>query len=187
MGMRKTRNDTMIDFEDRTGTSWSEVVTNGGCKTGRLYWELEVTAMPESPRHCCECNFGVVDEGCGVPGFGIDLWVVRVEHNRKKTRCSDPDCGGDVTPNYQQWRPHTGTIHLGFYLNCEARSLMLLDCANNEIMYSVGGLSEQVVTYIRFNSVKSGSARLITGSSVTLPQILCDVLNTSGPHSDSVN
>lgn len=140
--------------------------------------------MTSSPYHECCCAAGVLKESCSEELYeadsGRDICSVVLEYCNDKFTC-DSDCVGDVTPDYQQERPHTGDQHLGLYLDCDDRSLTVLDCDNNHIIFTVNelNLSCPLVPCVYFEGGESVSARLVAPDSVILPQVLCDMLNAT--------
>ncbi|XP_064596281.1 E3 ubiquitin-protein ligase Midline-1-like [Liolophura sinensis] len=167
------------------GLSRARAVTDGRCQTGRYYWELQITC---SPGCVCGCHVGVRQESCDVMGRtdpGRNIWCIVMEYRSDEVRCGSHR-SGEIKPDYLQWRHYTRPHHLGMYLDCDDHSLTVLDCDNNQVMYTVSDVvvTEPLVPSVGFG-VKSGSvsgyvsARLVTGDSATLPQFLCDMINTS--------
>ncbi|XP_064596003.1 E3 ubiquitin-protein ligase Midline-1-like [Liolophura sinensis] len=158
---------------------WMRAVTGGRYQTGRYYWEVHITCS-----HDCYCDVGVTQESCGVRGRtnpGRNSWYIGMEYRGDEVRCYRHS-GGEVKPGYLQYRRYTRPHHLGVYLDCDNQTLTVLDCDNNQVMYTVSDVivTEPLVPSVEF-CVLSGpvSARLVTGDSATLPPVLCDMINTS--------
>ncbi|XP_064596599.1 uncharacterized protein LOC135463219 isoform X2 [Liolophura sinensis] len=162
---------------------WRRAVTDGRYQTGRYYWEIHITRS-----HDCNCHVGVTQESCGVRGMtnpGRNSWYIKMVYSGDVVRCYSHRGGGEIKPDYQQWRRYTRPHHLGVYLDCDEHTLTVLDCDNNQVMCTV---SDVIVTeplvpsvgFVGYGSVSvSASARLVTGDSVTLPPVLCDMISTS--------
>ncbi|XP_064596315.1 uncharacterized protein LOC135462930 [Liolophura sinensis] len=161
---------------------WRRAVTDGRYETGRYYWEVHITCS-----HDCNCRVGVTQESCGVRGrtdSGRNSWYTGMVYCGDEVRCYSHSGGGEIKPGYLQWRRYTRPHHLGVYLDCDDQSLTVLDCDNNQVMYTDSGVvvTEPLVPSVGF-CVRSGSvsvsARLVTGDSATLPQVLCDMISTT--------
>ncbi|XP_064614755.1 probable E3 ubiquitin-protein ligase MID2 [Liolophura sinensis] len=158
---------------------WRRAVTDGRYQTGRYYWEIHITCS-----HDCYCYVGVTQESCGVSeetDVGRNSWYIGMEYCGDEVECYSP-CGGDIKPDYLQDRPYTRPHHLGVYLDCDDQTLTVLDCDNNQVMYTDSGVvvTEPLVPWVRFCvGPGSVSARLVTGGSATLPQVLRDMISTS--------
>ncbi|XP_064595731.1 uncharacterized protein LOC135462438 [Liolophura sinensis] len=107
-----------------------------------------------------------------------------MEYRGDEVRCDSHSGRGEIKPGYLQWRRYTRPHHLGVYLDCDDHTLTVLDCDNNQVMYTVSDVivTEPLVPSVEFgiwSESVSVSARLITGDSATLPQVLCDMISTS--------
>ncbi|XP_064616222.1 probable E3 ubiquitin-protein ligase MID2 [Liolophura sinensis] len=172
-----THSGSAAECEDLFEGWWCTAVTDGSYQKGRYYWELDITVTPCSPTMDCFCRVGVVHESCGVwrgdPGReSYDIWI-RYLHN--EISASSP-CGGEIKPAYEQGRPYTESHHLGLYLDCVGRSLTIVNCVNNQLMYTVSdiNLSQPMVPYVAFDYAACASARLVKADSTSLPKLLCD-------------
>ncbi|XP_064595871.1 probable E3 ubiquitin-protein ligase MID2 [Liolophura sinensis] len=150
-------------------------VTDGRYQTGRYYWEVHITCS-----HECSCHVGVRQESCGVRGRTVprrNSWYIGMDYHGVKVRCFS-HYGGKIKPGYRQYRRYTHPHHLGVYLDCDEHTLTVLDCDNNQVMYTVSGVivTEPLVPSVVFVGSESVSARLVTGDSATLPPVLCDNL-----------
>ncbi|XP_064596400.1 E3 ubiquitin-protein ligase TRIM39-like [Liolophura sinensis] len=161
---------------------WRRAVTDGRYQTGRYYWEIHITCSPG-----CSCLVGVTQESCDVSEEtkpGRNSWYIVMVYRGDEVRCCSHRGGGEIKPGYLQVRPYTRPHHLGVYLDCDDHTLTVLDCDNNQVMYTVSDVivTEPLVPSVEF-CVLSGpvsvSARLVTGDSATLPQVLRDMISTS--------
>ncbi|XP_064616877.1 tripartite motif-containing protein 64-like [Liolophura sinensis] len=157
-----TKNGSMIECGDLSGSQWDVAFTDGHLQTGRHYWEVEISVSTSSPDSDCHCHIGVTQEsGCPTARPTTNSYcVVMGNYNDKVWFYS---IYGDVTPAYTKELPPTGPQHLGLFLNCEDKSLTVVDRRENQIMFTASGLnlSEPLVPFVQFTSVKSASARLI--------------------------
>ncbi|XP_064595979.1 probable E3 ubiquitin-protein ligase MID2 [Liolophura sinensis] len=157
-------------------------VTDGGYQTGRFYWEIHITCSPG-----CYYHVGVTQESCGVSEEtdpGRNTWFIVMEYRGDEVSCYTHSGGGEIKPGYLQWRRYTRPHHLGVYLDCDDQTLTVLDCDNNQVMYTDSGVivTEPLVPWVGFyvwSGSVSVSARLVTGDSTTLPPVLCDMISTS--------
>ncbi|XP_064595785.1 uncharacterized protein LOC135462489 [Liolophura sinensis] len=180
--LRITDSGSLVKAEDLSW-GWWRAVTDGRYQTGRYYWEVHITRSPG-----CGCCVGVTQESCGVRGRidpGRNFWYIGMEYRGDEVRCYSHH-GGEMKPDYLQYRRYTRPHHLGVYLDCDDQSLTVLDCDNNQVMYTVSGVvvTEPLVPWVWFyvgskSGSGSASARLVTGDSTTLPQVLCDMISTS--------
>ncbi|XP_064616326.1 probable E3 ubiquitin-protein ligase MID2 [Liolophura sinensis] len=180
--LRITENGSMIESGNLYPGLGCAAVTDGCYQTGRYYWELEITVLSVSHALPCWCGVGVVQQSFGIRGIknpGHNSWCIVM-------RCYSDEVwynsyyGGEIKPGYLQDRHYTRPHHLGLYLDCNDRSLTVLDCYNDQVIGTVSGLnlSQPLVPYVEFHWVKSASVRLVTGDSETLPKALTDMLNT---------
>lgn len=151
----------------------SNARTNGRFQTGRQYWEMKISAPLCSARP-------VFFDICVKQEKGDGNWYLRVGYHRGKVKCSDY-CFGEIEYGHGKWRPYTDPHHLGVFLNCEDRILMVFEPAENQLLFTVGDLdvSEALIPMVRFGHVKFASIELITGDGVTVPQVLCDVMDAT--------
>ncbi|XP_064596257.1 uncharacterized protein LOC135462890 [Liolophura sinensis] len=178
--LRITDSGCVVKAEGLSWGRWRRAVTGGRYQTGRYYWEIHITCS-----HICDCRVGVTQESCDVSEEtdpGRNSWYIGMEYRGDKVKCYRHSGGGEIKPDYLQWRRYTRPPHLGVYLDCDEHTLTVLDCDNNQVMYTV---SDVIVTeplvpsvgfYVRHGSV---STRLVTGDSATLPPVLCDMISTS--------
>ncbi|XP_064596000.1 E3 ubiquitin-protein ligase Midline-1-like [Liolophura sinensis] len=179
-GLRITDSGCVVKGEVLFWRRWWRAVTDGRYQTGRYYWELHITCSPG-----CDCRVGVTHESCDVSEVtkpGRNSWYIGMVYRGDEVRCYSHRGGGEIKPGYLQWRRYTRPHHLGVYLDCDEHTLTVLDCDNNQVMYTVSGVivTEPLVPWVEF-CVWSGSvsARLVTGDSATLPPVLCDMISTS--------
>ncbi|XP_064596387.1 uncharacterized protein LOC135462994 [Liolophura sinensis] len=172
--LRITDCGCVVKGEGLSWGMWRRAVTDGRYQTGRYYWEIHITCS-----HGCNCRVGVIQESCGVSEEtdpGRNSWYIGMVYSGDKVEYYSPS-GGEIKPDYLQYRRYTRPHHLGVYLDCDKHTLTVLDCDNNQVMYTDSGvvvtepLVPSVGFYVRFGSV---SARL-----VTLPPVLCDMISTS--------
>ncbi|XP_064596360.1 E3 ubiquitin-protein ligase TRIM39-like [Liolophura sinensis] len=181
--LRITDSGCVVKGEDLTRVLWwRRAVTDGRYQTGRYYWEIHITCSNGS-----DCHIGVTQESYGVRGMtdpGCNSWYIGMVYRGDEVWCDSHSGGGEIKPDYLQWRRYTRPHHLGVYLDCDEHTLTVLDCDNNQVMYTD---SDAIVTeplvpwvgfYVRYGP-GSVSARLVTGDSATLPQVLCDMISTS--------
>ncbi|XP_064595978.1 E3 ubiquitin-protein ligase Midline-1-like isoform X2 [Liolophura sinensis] len=182
--LRITDSGCIVEGKDLSQGRWWRAVTDGRYQTGRYYWEIHITC---SHRCYCYCCVGVRQERCGVSGetdAGRNTWYIWMDYSGDEVLCYSHSGGGDdeIRPDYRQWRRYTRPHHLGVYLDCDDHTLTVLDCDNNQVMYTVSDVvvTEPLVPWVEFY-VWSGSvsARLVTGDSATLPPVLCDMISTS--------
>ncbi|XP_064596270.1 E3 ubiquitin-protein ligase TRIM9-like [Liolophura sinensis] len=180
-GLRITESGSVVKVK---GLSWGwcgRAVTGGRYQTGRYYWEVQITCSPD-----CYCGVGVRQESCGLMGrtdAGRNSWYIWMEYRGDEVKCYS-HCGGEIKPDYRQYRRYTRPHHLGVYLDCDDYTLTVLDCDNNQV---IGTVSDVAVTgplvpwVVFYAGSGSGSvfARLVTGDSATVPQVLCDMISTS--------
>lgn len=175
-----THNGSVVECEDLSRAGWSTALTDGRYRTGRLYWEFHISVLPSSPHSYCYSCVGAVRQGCDLGSKpGTNSWYVVIEYREDEVRYYSP-CGGEVQPAYQQWSPHQVPHHLGLCLNCDDGSLTVLDRANNQLIYKYQDLKvgeEDLIPAVGFCMVKSASARVITGDSVDITQLLSTMLN----------
>ncbi|XP_064617357.1 probable E3 ubiquitin-protein ligase MID2 [Liolophura sinensis] len=160
---------------------WRRAVTDGRYQTGRYYWEIHITCS-----HGCyyDCRVGVTQESCGVSEEtdpGRNFWYIVMAYSGDEVKCYSHS-GGEIKPDYRQDRRYTRPHHLGVYLDCDEHTLTVLDCDNNQVMYTNSGVivTEPLVPWVEFGFWSgSVSARLVTGDSATLPPVLCDMISTS--------
>ncbi|XP_064595855.1 E3 ubiquitin-protein ligase Midline-1-like [Liolophura sinensis] len=179
--LRITDGGSVVKAEDLSVGRWMRAVTGGRYQTGRYYWEVQITRS-----HDCNCGVGVTQESCGVRGRtdpGRNTWYIVMAYRGDEVKCYSHS-GGEIKPGYLQDRRYTRSHHLGVYLDCDDHTLTVLDCDNNQVMYTYSDVivTEPLVPSVEFLVVSgsgSVSARLVTGDSVTLPQVLCDMISTS--------
>ncbi|XP_064595770.1 E3 ubiquitin-protein ligase TRIM9-like [Liolophura sinensis] len=177
--LRITESGSVVKAGDLSAGWGGRAVTDGRYQTGRYYWEVHITCS-----HACYCRVGVTQESCGVrrrTDPGRNSWYIWMAYRGDEVRCYSHS-GGEIKPDYLQYRRYTRPHHLGVYLDCDEHTLTVLDCDNNQVMYTVSDVivTEPLVPWVVFG-VGSGSvsARLVTGDSATLPQVLCDMISTS--------
>ncbi|XP_064596086.1 probable E3 ubiquitin-protein ligase MID2 [Liolophura sinensis] len=160
---------------------WRRAVTDGRYQTGRYYWEIHITCS-----HECGCAVGVTQESYGVRGRTVprrNSWYIGMVYSGDEVGCYSHSGGGEIKPDYRQWRRYTRPHHVGVYLDCDDHTLTVLDCDNNQVMYTDSDVivTEPLVPSVEFD-VWSGSvsvsARLVTGDFATLPPVLCDMIST---------
>ncbi|XP_064596571.1 probable E3 ubiquitin-protein ligase MID2 [Liolophura sinensis] len=178
--LRITDSGCMVKDEDLSNR-WRRAVTDGHYQTGRYYWEIHITCSPG-----CHCYVGVTQESCDVSEEtdpGCNTWYIGMMYRGDEVKCFSHS-GGEIKPDYRQYRLYTRPHHLGVYLDCDNHTLTVLDCDNNQEMYTVSDVivTEPLVPCVEFD-VGSGSvsvsARLVTGDSATLPPVLCNMISTS--------
>ncbi|XP_064616379.1 uncharacterized protein LOC135480471 [Liolophura sinensis] len=171
---------SLVECGDLTSEGVRTAVTDGRYRMGRYYLEVEITVLSTAGIFGCYCRVGVAQKGGDVKNSnpGGDIWYIKMQYSAGKVRCSS-DCGGEMKPEFVQWRPHTGPQHIGLYIDCEDRSLTILDPDSDRLIYTVSGihLTNPFVPFVKFSGVKSASALLVTGNSVRLPAALHAVLN----------
>lgn len=172
-------NGSVTESANLSSVSPCRAVTNGGFQTGRYYWELQITLFPNVRGSVCYCRVGVLHKGCGVrgdPDPGDNTWCLRMECRHGIVRCYS-HCGGEIQTVYEKWRPQTPSLHLGVVVDCDNRSMTVLDADNNRRIFRVNGLSvsEPLVPCVTFYQVEFASARLITGDSVILHPMLGEI------------
>ncbi|XP_064596355.1 tripartite motif-containing protein 46-like [Liolophura sinensis] len=181
--LRITDSGCVVEAEDLSWVLWwRRAVTDGRYQTGRYYWEINITCS-----HDCYCDVGVTQESCDVSEVtdrGRNSWYIEMEYRCDEVRCDSHSGRGEIKPGYLQWRRYTRPHHLGVYLDCDDHTLTVLDCDNNQVMYTVSDVivTEPLVPSVEFgvwSESVSVSARLITGDSATLPPVLCDMIRTS--------
>ncbi|XP_064616814.1 uncharacterized protein LOC135480816 [Liolophura sinensis] len=168
-----TNNGTKIDINDMSLIGNFTSRTNGRFQTGRQYWEMKISVPLYSPRPVF-FDISVTQEHSG------GNWYLRVGYHRSKVKCSNY-CFGKIEPGYGKWRPYTDPHHLGVFLNCEDRTLMVFEPAENQLVFTVGDIdvSEALLPVVRFGYVKCAYVELITGDRATLPQVLCEIMNAT--------
>ncbi|XP_064596461.1 E3 ubiquitin-protein ligase TRIM38-like [Liolophura sinensis] len=128
--LRITDSGSMVEGKDLSQMRWWRTVTDGRYQTGRYYWELHITCS-----HGCNCDVGVTQERCGVRGRldpGRNSWYILMGYSGDKVRCCSYRGGGEIKPDYLQYRRYTRPHHLGVYLDCDDHTLTFLDCDNNQ-------------------------------------------------------
>ncbi|XP_064596405.1 E3 ubiquitin-protein ligase Trim36-like [Liolophura sinensis] len=178
--LRITDSGCVVKGEDLSW-GWRRAVTDGRYQTGGYYWEIHITCS-----HGCDCRVGVTQESCGVSEetkAGRNSWYIVMDYSGHKVRCYSHSGVGEIKPGYRQWRRYTRPHHLGVYLDCDDHTLTVLDCDNNQVMYTVSDVivTEPLVPGVEFgwSGSVSVSARLVPGDSATLPPVLCDMISTS--------
>ncbi|XP_064614975.1 uncharacterized protein LOC135479145 isoform X3 [Liolophura sinensis] len=179
--LRITDSGSVVKGEDLYWDDrWMRAVTGGRYQTGRYYWEIHITCS-----HGCICRVGVTQESCGVSEEtdpGRNSWYIGMLYRGDEVWCDSDSGGGEIKPDYRQYRRYTRPLHLGVYLDCDEHTLTVLDCDNNQVMYTDSGVivTEPLVPSVGFGGMsESVSARLVSGDSATLPQVLCDMIGTS--------
>ncbi|XP_064596463.1 probable E3 ubiquitin-protein ligase MID2 [Liolophura sinensis] len=183
--LRITDSGFGVEGKDLSRGRWWRTVTDGRYQTGRYYWEIHITC---SHGCYCDCRVGVKQESCDVSeetDRGRNSWYIWVVYYGDEVWCYSHS-GGEIKPGYLQWRRYTRPHHLGVYLDCDDQTLTVLDCDNNQVMYTVSGVivTEPLVPSVGFyvgslSGSVSVSARLVTGDSATLPPVLYDMISTS--------
>lgn len=169
------------------GRKWCTVLTDGRLKTGRHYWEMEISMnnyRPSDPELVSDtlsqqARVGVLQESSALQkgNRSKGRWCVQISQSFFNfSYLSGPGCV--VKPAYKQELPHSGPHHIGLFLNCDDKSLTGLDRDNNAVIFTVSNLdfSESLVPFVQFVDINSASARLVTGDSAILPRSLCDVI-----------
>ncbi|XP_064595917.1 E3 ubiquitin-protein ligase TRIM21-like [Liolophura sinensis] len=179
--LRITDSGCVVKAEGSSVWRWRRAVTDGRYQTGRYYWELHITCS-----HDCYCRVGVTQESCDVSEEtdpGRNSWYIEMLYSGDEVKCYSHCAGGEIKPGYLQDRRYTRPHHLGVYLDCDDHKLTVLDCDNNQVMYTVSGVivTEPLVPWVEFVGYGSVSARLVTGDSAHLPPVLCDMISTSCP------
>lgn len=178
--LRITRYGSLVQSGDLDSEGVHTAVTDGLFRVGTYYLEVEVTVVPSAGIFGCDCHVGVAQGGGVVirSKSGGDTWYIQMQYSAGKTRCSS-DCGGEMKAEFLAWRPHTGPQRIGLYIDCDNRSLTILDPESDRLIYTVSKihLNKPVVPFVEFSGVKSASALLVTGNSVRLPPALLALLN----------
>ncbi|XP_064595751.1 uncharacterized protein LOC135462454 [Liolophura sinensis] len=179
--LRITDSGSVVKAEDLSAGWCGRAVTDGRYQTGRYYWEVQITCS-----HGCYCRVGVTQESCGVrrTAPGRNSWYIDMGYRGDEVKCYSHRGGGEIKPDYRQYRRYTLPHHLGVYLDCDDHALTVLDCDNNQVMYTYSDVivTEPLVPWVLFgvwSESGSASARLVTGDSATLPPVLCDMISTS--------
>ncbi|XP_064595856.1 E3 ubiquitin-protein ligase TRIM36-like [Liolophura sinensis] len=133
--LRITDSGSVVKAEEGLSAGWyGRAVTDGRYQTGRYYWEVQITRS-----HDCNCCVGVRQESCGVRGRldpGRNCWYIRMGYRGDEVMCYSHRGGGEIKPGYLQYRRYTRPHHLGVYLDCDEHTLTVLDCDNNQVMYT---------------------------------------------------
>ncbi|XP_064596435.1 uncharacterized protein LOC135463046 [Liolophura sinensis] len=179
--LRITYSGCVVEGEGFYPGWWGRALTDGRYQTGRYYWEVQITCSPG-----CFCHVGVTQETCDVSeetDHGRNCWFTRMVYRGDEVSCYNHR-GGEIKRGYLLYRRYTRPHHLGLYLDCDDHSLTVLDCDNNQVIGTVSDVvvREPLVPWVGFyvgSGPGSVSARLVTGDSATLPQVLCDMIRTS--------
>lgn len=167
--LKITDNGSMIECGQMSRKNLCNALTDGRYVTGRHYWEMEIPELAPLPDAICTCDLGVVKESCRLQnsfsegeGFLVQVWRRNV--------------GFDIFITEQNYRPQ----HFSLFLNCEARSLTVLDRGKNQVLlkHSKLDLSEPLVPFIALKNVKSASVRLVTGDPLAVSEVLGDMFIT---------
>ncbi|XP_064616880.1 E3 ubiquitin-protein ligase TRIM41-like [Liolophura sinensis] len=178
--LKITHNGSIIECAKESRNDWCRALTDGCLQKGRHYWEVKISELL-SYNFGCSCCVGVVMESCGRsksdPGSGH--WCVKIQQINGWLNFFST-AHGQVSSAYEKYKRLTGPQHFGLFLNCDNRSLSVLDRSNNQVMFTVQSLdlSEPLIPFVQFKGVKSTSARLVTVDSVTQPKVLNDMFIT---------
>lgn len=170
---------SFVDDLDRWSTAWVDRSLHTGCH----YWQLQICIRSSTRFRDARyiCRAGVTQKGCSLNAeAGSECWWLGISKQDNVFRFSCYKQYGKVEDDYRNWTSFKSTHTIGLCLECDTRRLTVVDCERNAVILSLYNLdvSKPLVPAVDFRGkrVKHASAELLTGDTVTPPNVLRSTL-----------